>query len=581
MTQCPLLAGLANHRVRMNQSPASNRRRRKSRTLRLERLEDRRLMVGTTIITHGQPFGDGEHSEDEDFQDVFSWVDTMADAILDRASNSSGSIAAKYTLKLTPHFQDQVYSGVDFSLLSANDSPVDRVARSHDEVIIKLDWTALTGLYDSDDPDDKVDRIQYRTGPIGESLAQWLLDGFDGANVNLLAGPVHLIGHSRGTSLNTALAKTLAEHGVWIDQFTTLDPHPATWTDPYGETDQPIVLWDNIRFADNYWRENLVGEHVEGAYNVTFREDHLIGGYPDIFLGLEVPGVGDHRDVHLWYHGTIDTSAEGDGDAPLPADNAWYPEGERGPRDEKGFYFSRIGAGERTTEPANEGLANAGSRSRDHVPDSDRWANLDPKLTYRGGSYPFVNSYVHVFYRYQASEPCTIEFGYDSDRNPFNGARDCREISKAATASIGQFDDGRGGDVFLNTNTIPVGTHYLYAKITSNDGHVRYAYGTERITVGLRLPLPRPPLYALALNPVQAITGRELAASAAPSPDNCADLAMPAIPQAGASVGALQLAPRAGSEPNLRLDFELDLDALLAVGPADLSSVDAVFAAVG
>ena len=43
----------------------------------------------------------------------------------------------------------------------------------------------------------------------------------------LRAGPVDLIGHSRGASLNTELARKLAERGIWVDDFTSLDPHPV------------------------------------------------------------------------------------------------------------------------------------------------------------------------------------------------------------------------------------------------------------------------------------------------------------------------------------------------------------------
>ena len=39
--------------------------------------------------------------------------------------------------------------------------------------------------------------------------------------------PFHLIGHSRGASLVGELAKKLGEQGVWVDQVTTLDPHPV------------------------------------------------------------------------------------------------------------------------------------------------------------------------------------------------------------------------------------------------------------------------------------------------------------------------------------------------------------------
>ena len=39
--------------------------------------------------------------------------------------------------------------------------------------------------------------------------------------------PLHLIGHSRGGSVVTEMARLLGAQGVWVDQVTTLDPRPV------------------------------------------------------------------------------------------------------------------------------------------------------------------------------------------------------------------------------------------------------------------------------------------------------------------------------------------------------------------
>ena len=75
--------------------------------------------------------------------------------------------------------------------------------------------------------------------------------------------PIHLIGHSRGGSLVYALAGLLGEKGVWVDQVTTLDPHPLIIPGDLGNPDCgggpydsiPLV-YENILFADNYYQAN-------------------------------------------------------------------------------------------------------------------------------------------------------------------------------------------------------------------------------------------------------------------------------------------------------------------------------------
>ena len=70
--------------------------------------------------------------------------------------------------------------------------------------------------------------------------------------------PIHLIGHSRGCSLNARLAYLLAENGVLVDQVTTLDPHPCRPLDiPFEGNDLVPATYINVIFADNYWQSHL------------------------------------------------------------------------------------------------------------------------------------------------------------------------------------------------------------------------------------------------------------------------------------------------------------------------------------
>jgi hypothetical protein len=153
---------------------------------------------------------------------------------------SPKTIASKYTLKLNGNSPSSI---TGHSLLEEDGSPVTSIESASGEVIIVLDWSEqATGFLGDNNS----------TRHVGQYVAERLLGNFGNPTLypfSLLAGPVHLIGHSRGASVNAAIAGQLAAHGVWVDQFTTLDPHPASLTN-----DTEIELSDNIRFADNYWQ---------------------------------------------------------------------------------------------------------------------------------------------------------------------------------------------------------------------------------------------------------------------------------------------------------------------------------------
>ena len=196
-----------------------------SRKLYVELLEDRAMLNGTTIITHGH------------FGNATGWVDAMANEVRSRVPPSLST--AEYTLSL---FGDTpaTISGYSFFQGSKDSSATVHTATSG-ESILKIDWSALAdaslGLIDPDES----------TRYVGQYVANLLLGGL---GIDLLSGPLHLIGHSRGASVNTAIAQVFAQHNIWIDQFTTLDPHPVDGIggdDLADWNDLPITLWDNVR----------------------------------------------------------------------------------------------------------------------------------------------------------------------------------------------------------------------------------------------------------------------------------------------------------------------------------------------
>ncbi|MHC5024354.1 MAG: hypothetical protein ACYTGG_10670 [Planctomycetota bacterium] len=176
----------------------------------------------------------------------------------------------------------------------------------------------------------------------------------------LVAGrDMHLLGHSRGTIVNSEAAERFGVEGITVDHVTTMDPHPVNGTldAPYDEDwgDPVPQRWSNITWADNYWRADGGG---------------IFNGLD--FDGIPLPNTFDneldesalnccaytfaHSDVHLWYHGTIDL-------APFPCDgeqcinqtmrDTWWPEGYT----ERGYYYSIIGGGAAQRPAITAGVA--------------------------------------------------------------------------------------------------------------------------------------------------------------------------------------------------------------------------------
>ena len=100
----------------------------------------------------------------------------------------------------------------------------------------------------------------------------WLPGNFEG--LDLLAGDVHFVGHSRGTVVNSDCVERLAAAEIAVEHVTTLDPHPVDGTldNPLGPLDwgdRAPITWTNVDFADNYWRAD--GRRISGLFR--FRRD--------------------------------------------------------------------------------------------------------------------------------------------------------------------------------------------------------------------------------------------------------------------------------------------------------------------
>lgn len=363
------------------------------------------------------------------------------------------------------------------------------------EIVIKLDWGALAGFFN-----------QYDTYEVARGIVPRLLQpGFipELGNRALAELPLHLIGHSRGGSLVCEMSYLLGTNGVWVDQVTTLDPHPVNQdgnSDPLFVVDAPLRVYDNVLFADNYYQEfggYPDGQFMPSSYNREFTA--LPGGYSSA-----------HSDTHLWYHGTIELGDPAfDGEASLQASDrtVWFTSYEvSGMR--AGFYYGRLGRGNRLSLDQPNGVGT------DRVIDgyNQKWflgtggVNNRTALATNNGTWPSLirmnlagtnlmaqgqSNEVTVYYQWAraTTSSASVSVYLDDDFNPYNGNEQLvREVSVPGTTR----NDIGLSDLDINvgaTNTTP-GVHSIYGKITAN-GRTRYLYAPELLTVFSSFQPPR------------------------------------------------------------------------------------------
>jgi hypothetical protein len=408
-------------------------------------LEPRTLLAGVTLITHG-------------FEDnTQGWVSTMADAIAQRAGGNSA--AAIYTLQITADSQGKLIVG---SFVHEAGTATIATATAG-ETIIKVDWSTVSDG-------------TYSTVKVGDVVANWLMAPTPGLPP-LDELPIHLIGHSRGASLNTEVAKDLGEHDIWVDQFTSLDPHPVDGdsNNPAGIDfgDEPMLTFSNIVFADDYWRTNgdpnsddPNGLSVDGAFDQS-----LAASVQANHTGLA------HDSVHAWYYGTIDLAATSDESA-ITIPSSWYGNSNALPaRASTGFDYTLIAGGAR---PASGiGTAFGGAATRVAVtPSGDQLANignlaLNHTLIAKGQKLTLS------FLDQNAAGSSKVIFYLAKDKSPYDSGNRI-ELTTHTFAKAAQV---RADELTVATKRLHTGKYYVLAKIFSADGSVRFAYAPQKLTV--------------------------------------------------------------------------------------------------
>ena len=398
-----------------------------------EPLEPRKLLAGVTLVTHGQTSGG-----------LAAWVPAMADAIEARLGEPVSRLAITVT-----------ESGGVVSASAALSGPSPSATASG-EIVGYIDWSSLAGglFFPTND-----------TVEVARAVADLMLSpaGVPGLGRALVELPIHVVGHSRGSSLVSEIARELGRAGVWVDHLTSLDPYPRSG-------DAPVGIAQTVAFADNFYQTSSLivnGSPVAGA--VDRHLPSMTGGY----TGGTDP---NHSDVHLWYHGSIDTVGDAyDGEATLANANrpSWYAAGEALGQT-AGFFFSRLIGGDAPAAGLHPALG--GTESRESPDDA---AATQPSIVSFGFGTNLPASVISGaripldFVADDADSGATITFVLDTDRNPYN-ANDAVTIGSTSIGATPGSALSTGSFDWLTAGTAR-GTYFVSARI-SDGAHTRYAY---------------------------------------------------------------------------------------------------------
>jgi hypothetical protein len=299
--------------------------------------------------------------------------------------------------------------------------------------------------------------------------------------VTLADLPISLISTSIGTAMTDAIAQTFDTQGIWVNQETYMDPDPDT-SAPFND---PLnAIYDNVEFADDYWRQNPDGSNTD-----TEPSGHPIDGAYNLELTWVQNDFSTFALAHLappaWYVGTIDPSLIGTSDGQGTILPDWYENGNP-PANSTGFLYTLIGGGTRPTS----GLwaASGGSGARTSVTHSGlQWPNVSDVATtstsIASGATLNIN-YIHQ----DQSQTDSITFDLDTDQNPYDGAI----YSLGTQTGLASSTSIANGSYAASLAGVAPGTYYIVARATDASGLQRYYYSEQQITV--TAPVVAPPI---------------------------------------------------------------------------------------
>lgn len=409
---------------------------------------------GVTVITHG-------------FNGTTSgWVTGMANAISDRAGNN----VPIYRLLIDE----------SLSITASKISGGDPLLNPHGSLIVLLDWGPVSR--------GSVTTLAVAALAAPAFIETNLIPELGGHALAEL--PIHLIGHSRGSSLMCELSRKLGEQGVWVDQVTGLDSAPLNG-------DAPAVSYENVLFCDSYYqKENLLvnGDPIPGAF--WRKQTAVSGGYEGLFNG--------HSDTHLWYHGTatLDTPAS-DSEASITDTmraSWWSPSEQSGTN--AGFTYTLLGAGNRldpsqpnggNSSPVRDGFnryfdvgGGAGQNNRTALTsNSGGWPNpirFELLTTNRVQQGDTASLGIHFQWAQPNTSTQSVQLLADPDLNPLNGNEVLLDEGYVTGTTATQVEYGMV-DVEFDGSTLPAGNYALLVRM-AYAGRTRCLYAPQWIQLG-------------------------------------------------------------------------------------------------
>ncbi len=415
-----------------------------------------------TVITHG--FNGN----------VTDWIIPLAGRIPAFAS-FPGATFSCYEIAITRNGSGQYVAAATFL------GGVAPMESDSGEILIKLDWSTLAGI-------SGASSTTVANAAVGALLSGSLIPELGGRPLAEL--PLHLVGHSRGGSVATEMARLLGAQGVWVDQVTTLDPRPVTELGDAG-----VTTYANVLFADNYWQtlgDGLFvpnGQSVFGAYNRKLTS--LNGGYSS-----------SHSDVHLWYHGTVDLATPAtDTQATINASQrtAWWTSTESAGA-ATGFRYSAIGGGDRlsSADPGGVGNGRIGdgfnrswdlgggvASNRTALPvNSGLWPNGIRGVRVGAGSVPASGAFDLTLYRQSGANALgnvEVRIFLDADFNPYDGNEtgiDARMLPDTGTSVVASSTL----TVRVDAGAVTPGSYAVGVRI-GNGTRARYLYLPDRLLI--------------------------------------------------------------------------------------------------
>lgn len=351
-----------------------------------------------------------------------AWLETMSDAIVARA----GADAAVYSLLVGPT-EDPEFFDLTLEWLAGTAA----AEGDNAEVILLIDWA------DVSDPETTDTTVS----DIGFFVSEYLFatDEELGIDYPWAELPIHLIGHGRGAGVVSELSWYLGNAGVWVDQLTLLDAPDA---DLYP-ADQPVAVYDNVLFADAYYQTNAgqEGTPVDGAANYDVSST-----------------VMSHPGMIIWYLNTITTNGDG-----------------------IGYDFSRLAGGQRNPIGVGENFSDHGLGLREPTERIDtQYPNVAlVSLDDADGTIMQGDSLSFDFIFQDFDSDGEVEYYLDADTNPYND----NAIFLAAGVCQSAGDEINPFSATVSTADVAAGTYHLFVFVTDSDGHVRYSYADEPVTI--------------------------------------------------------------------------------------------------